>query len=281
MKDNVIDFEARYYLNKLSEAKSKLLNQDFKGAIEVLDDPCKKIDKLLDTELYCPQNIFESAVCLNLLGKDVYQRNFSRINFYEFYKLMASSYNNLGDKKKAKDFYNKAIKLDPVSLFARISEMELSLELKEYDDFLTKIQDAMYFAYSRQDMAKVYDLAGDYLVYKEDYEMALVSYNLSNIYVLKDEMASKIEDVAKNAEIDLDSKSFLAEDYMRKFYNTYKIALMPNPNIVKLSLTIAKDAYDKMDCCASKLCYEVAYDLTYDESLKPIIEELANKCKKK
>ena len=82
MKDNVVDFEAKYYLNKQSEAKKKLLNEDFKGVISVLEDPCKKIDELLDTELYCPQNVFEAAVCLNLLGKEVYQRNFARINFY-------------------------------------------------------------------------------------------------------------------------------------------------------------------------------------------------------
>ena len=62
MKDNVVDFEARYYLNKQKEAKEKLLNKDFKGAISVLKTPCEKIDKLLDTEIYCPQNIFESAI---------------------------------------------------------------------------------------------------------------------------------------------------------------------------------------------------------------------------
>ena len=280
MKDNIIDFEARYYLNKMDEAKSCLLNQDFRGIVNVLEDPCKKIDELLETEIYCPQNIFEQAVCLNLLGKEVYPRNFARINFYEFYKMMGAAFYNLGDKEKSKDYYEKAVKLDPASLFARIFEMKVSIELNDFEDFLTKIQDAMYFAYYRSDMAKVYDLAGDYLVYKKDYEMALVSYNLSNSYVLNDDMVTKIKETAEKAEIDLNEKSFLAEDYMRKFYNTYKIALMPNQNIEKLSLAVAKDAYKNKDWWASKLCYEINYDLTYDESLLPIIDELKEKCKK-
>ena len=280
MKDNVVDFEARYYLNKQSEAKEKLLNKDFNGAISVLKTPCEKIDKLLDTEIYCPQNIFESAVCLNFLGKEVHQTNFSKINFFDFYLMMGASYYNLDDKKTAKEYYEKAIKLDPCSLFARVFEMKICIELNNFEDFLTKIQDAMFFAYFRADMAKVYNFAGDYLVYKKDYEMALVAYHLSNVYELNDDIAIKIKETASKAEIDTNSKDFLAEDYMKKFYNAYKIALMPNQNMINLSMAMGKDSYSKKDYWTSKLCYEIAYDLTYDESIKPIIKDLEEKCKK-
>ena len=274
MKENVVDFEIEYYLNKQKEAQEKLLNHEFEEVINLLKEPCEKIDEVYESDIYCPQNIFETAICLNYLGKEVHQNNLSKINFYDFYLMMASANYNLNNYEIARDYYRKAIKLDPASCIARYFEMEIDFKLNYYDDFISNAKDALYFAYTRPDMAKIYKLVGDYLRHEKDYEMAIVAYHLSIVYDLNDEVAKIVQDTAKEGKIDIEKEDWLSESYMNKFFNTYKIPLMPNELLYNLAKAMGDDAYGKKHYGAAKLGYKIAYELMLDEELKPILDEI-------
>lgn len=275
MKENVVSFELQYYLNILREAKKKQTNKEYKEVVKLLKEPLKKLNEITSGEVYCPQNVFESAVMLNYLGKEVHQNNFAKVNYYDLYLMNAISNYELGNIEEAQKSFKQAIKLNPVSSIARRYDIEIDLKNKHYDDVLNNLQDAMFFAYKRPDIAKIYRLAGDYLRTQKDFEMALVSYYLSLAYDIDDNMMNNINDTAKEGEIDLESEDWLSESYMRKFLNAYKIPIMPNQKIYDLALAMGEDAYNKKAYKASKYSYQIAYDLMLDDELKPKLEELA------
>ena len=275
MNEKVIDFELQYFLNKQKEAQEKIKNHEFQSVIETLKEPMEKIEELANTEIYCPQNLFESAVCLNYLGKEVHQNSFAKINFYDFYLMLAASYYNLNKLDESQKYYKMAIKLDPVSSIARQYDIEIDLKNKHYDDVLNNLQDAMYFAYTRPDIAKIYKLSGDFLRAQKDYEMSIVSYFLSIVYDINDDVANLAKEVANEAGIDIDSEEWLSEAYMKKFFNTYKIPLMPNQKLYELAKAMGDDARSKREYKAAKFSYQLAYNLMLDDELKPVLDELS------
>ena len=147
-EQKVIDIDVEYFLNKEKEAQEALLDSKFDKALEIVKEPISQIDKFYQLEIYCPQNVFDSAILLNYLGKEVKQSSFAKVNFYDFYLIAGSANYNLDNKEKAREYYQKAIKLNPASSIARIFDIRISEEINDYDNLLGKFQDALYFAYN-------------------------------------------------------------------------------------------------------------------------------------
>ena len=272
MRGNVVSFEAEYYSNKSKEAQAALKNDEYEKVLEIIKEPLSKIDSLDEIEVYCPQNIFEQIILLNLLGKEVHQNSFSKINYFEFYLMAATSYSSLNNFEKAKEFYEKAIKLNPANSVARISAMRVATKMNYFDGFLNNIKDAMFFAYTRNDIGQIFELAGDYLTHEKDYEMALVAYHLSIVYRIDDSVAQKITEILKKENIE--SKDWLSEYYMKKFNNTYEIPLMPNEKIVLLAEAMGADARKNNAYGVSIFSYNIAYELTLDDKYKKELDEV-------
>lgn len=277
MKDKIVDFETTYFLNKRKECQNAFAKNEYQKVIDIINAPLSKIDNMLDVEIYCPQNVFDKAIFLNYLGKEVKQTSFSKINYYDFYMMAAESQFALDNKKEARELFKKAIKLNPASSRARGFELLISIQLNDYEDFLAKIQDALFFAYNRADMALFYKMLGDYLLHIGDHEMGMVSYNLSMTYKPDETIVQIIRNTAKDLNLDIESNNYLSENYMRKFHNTYNIPLMPNSKLSDLAIKMGEDAYNKKAYKAAKFSYEIAYELTYDETIKKKVEELNGK----
>ena len=275
MKGNIVSFEAEYFLTKEKEAREAMQNEDFEKTLNIIKEPLFKIEGLDDVELYCPQNAFDQIIFLNLLGKEVHQTSFSKINYYEFYLIAASSYVYLNNLEKAKEYYEKAIKLNPASSVARISKLKIDIKTGNFENVLNDIKDAMFFAYSRNDIGEIFEIAGDYLSHENDYEMALVAYHFSIVYKVDDSVAVKITDTACKGNIDDDSKDWLSDYYMKKFYNTYKIPLMPNEKLVLLAESMGKDAFKNKAYGVSMFSFNIAYNLTLDEKYKKELDEVS------
>ena len=280
MKDNVVDFETEYFLKKQKEAHVAFDQNDFNKTLAIIAEPIKKIEEINETEVYCPQNVFDAAIFLNYLGKPVKQTNFSKVNYYDFYMMEGSSLFNLEYKKEARDFFRKAIKLNPCGISARILELLISVELDDYENFLENIQDALFFVYDRENMSLVYKLAGDYLLHIGDHELGIVAYHLSLLYKLDDTVANLVKTVGQELNIDIDSQDWLSETYLKKFHNTYKIPIMPNEKLITLAKAMGKEAQIKKSYKVALFVYKIAYELTYEESILKTIEYIEGMIKK-
>ncbi len=277
MSEKIVSFELQYYVSKQKEAKKCLLERKFDEVIKILKEPIEKIDEVCKGDIYCPQNVFEAAVCLNYLEKEVHQNSFSKINFYDLYLMMGASHYNLENYSEAQRYYTMAIKLDPVSSIARQFSIDINLKVNNLDDILSSIQDAMFFAYTREDIAQIYKLTGDFLRIQKDYEMSIVAYFLSNVYTINSEIIKLAKKSAHEENIEINSEEWLSEGYMKKFHNTYKIPLLPNQKLYELAKAMGEDAYNKKQFTIARNSYQLAYNLMLDEELKPILDELSRK----
>ena len=118
---------------------------------------------------------------------------------------------------------------------------------------------------------------GFYLFEKEDYEMAIVAYYLSNVYEVTENSMNEVKHISEVAKIDIDSKQWLSEEMMSELYDKYKVPLLPNQNLVKLSIAMANDAYEKKAYQTSLFSYQIAYELTLEEEYIEKIKELKEK----
>lgn len=286
MENNVVDIEMEYFKRKNKEAYDKLVNKEFESVKELLVEPISKIneqfgeEQFKEVKKYCPQNIFEAAIFLNFLEPKAKDNDFASINYYDFYLMNAASNYNLGNLKESKIDYKKAIKFNPASSVARLQVLEIDKREKEFSTFVDDIKELFKYAYRRRDIALAYRDLGYYLVEIEDYEMAIVAYYLSNIYEVTEKSLEEIKNISETAKIDLESKQWLSEEMMGELYNKYKVPLLPDQNLVKLSVAMAKDAYEKKAYQTSLFSYQIAYELTLEEEYGEKIKELAEKIKK-
>ena len=191
----------------------------------------------------------------------------------------AASNFNLGNLKESKEDYKKAIKFNPASSVARLQVLEIDKREKEFTTFVDDIKELFKYAYRRRDIALAYRDLGFYLFEIEDYEMAIVAYYLSNVYEVTEISMQEVKHIAETAKIDLDSKQWLSEEMMSELYDKYKVPLLPDQNLVKLSAAMAKDAYEKKAYQTSLFSYQIAYELTLEEEYAEKIKELVEKIK--
>lgn len=281
MGDNVINLELEYFKRKNDEAYNMLIKKEFKKVIEHLKEPLEKIEvKLTGQKVYCPQNIFEATIFLNLLEPKATEEDFGNINYYDFYLINASANYNLGQYEEARKYYEKAIEINPSSAVARLQKMEIDKTEKKFDNFVEDIKEFFKYAYRRTEMARAYRNVGYYLYEKKDYEMAIVAYFLSNAYEVTETAINEAGTIAETAEIDLDSKQWLSEELLGELYEKYKIPLLPNPDLVMLANVVSDDAYNKEALISARFLYQVAYELTLEEEKLQKIEELNEKITK-
>ncbi|MBO5143548.1 MAG: hypothetical protein J6C46_11280 [Clostridia bacterium] len=275
MENNVINIENEYFRRKNKEAYDKLMNREFDEVTELLEEPISKIEESIKAESkYCPQNIFDAAIFLNFLEPKASEKDFAKINYYDFYLMNAASNFNLGNFKESKEDYKKAIKLNPASSIARLQTLEIDKREKDFDTFVDDIKEFFKYAYRRKDMALAYRDLGFYLFEIEDYEMAIVAYYLSNVYEVTESSMSEVNHIAEVTGIDLNSKQWLSEEMMSELFDKYKVPLLPNQNLVKLSVAMANDAYEKKAYQTSLFSYQIAYELTLDEEYMEKIKEI-------
>jgi len=272
--------DLEYLLEKQKEGINKLQKSDFNGVIRGLKEPLKKIEEVIENtngDVYCPQNIFDTCIFLNCLGKEVKQEDFPPLNFYDFYLLNAAANFNLNNLEESKTNYEKALKLNPASDICRVQLLNIKSQKNDYENFLDDIYEAFYFAYRRVEIGHLYKYVGDYLKHIKDYEMSVVAYCLSALYDLDDEAYKCADEVSKEGKFSLEDKEWLSEEYMNNFYQKYKIPLMPNERIIQLAEQMGDDAYNKKVYPISRFSYGIAYDLTLDEKYKKILEDIQSK----
>ena len=86
MENNIVNLEEEYFKKKNKEAYETLMDKDFKKVNELLEEPLNKIETSVKETVYCPQNIFEAGIFLNFLDKKVEQKDFAKINYYDFWQ---------------------------------------------------------------------------------------------------------------------------------------------------------------------------------------------------
>lgn len=273
MENKIVNLEEEYFKKKNQEAYVALMNREFEKVIAILKEPIEKIENSVKKSVYCPQNIFEAGILLNFFDNKIEQKDFSKVNYYDFFLMSGAAKYNLSLLDESKSDYQKAIQFNPTSAVARLQVLEIEKCQKQYDTFLLEVQEFFKYAYRRGDIARAYRDIGYYLYDKKDYEMALVAYYLSNIYEMSELAINEIKHIEKEAGIDLESKAWLSEEMMGKLTNQYKIPLLPNEKLTSLALALAEDATQKGALKVAKFAYQVAYELTLEEKYRQKIEE--------
>ncbi len=274
MEQKEIDID--YFKKANTECYKLLSNKKYKEAKKALVKPIQELEEHKLNTMYCPQNIFEAAILLNFVEKSISQKDFAKINVYDFYLMAGAASYNLGNLQEARTLYEKAIAVNPTSAVARLQIMEIDKREKQFESFLEQAKEFFKFAYRRSHIARGYRNVGYYLYEKKDFEMSIVAYYLSNVYELSELATNEVKHIAMDMNIDLNATLWLSEECLKNLLDKYGIPLLPNQELVNLAKAMAEDAKSKQAFQAEQFACQVVYDLTLETEYLDRIKEISD-----
>lgn len=275
MENNVVNIEQGYFEKRDLQIQKLLASGHYLAAKKLLKETLTKIEKKLKGAMVlCPQNMIEKRIMLNLLGKEASTREFSKINYYNFYLMMGNVEYNLQHFGEARKYYRKAIELNPTDSKAKLQILKMNQMERKYDMIIADLNNLFKFAYKKKEVAAAYRYLGYYLCEIKDYEMSLVAYFNSIVYEINEMAMKEIDDIIELEGIKLGSKECLSDEYLNKLCYKYHISAKPNEDVVNIIVGLAEKALAKNSLKVAKRAYKIAYELTLNLDYVLAVDEV-------
>jgi tetratricopeptide (TPR) repeat protein len=197
----------------------------------------------------------------------------SELPYSEYYR----TYGDLcvkGAKYKAgADAYKNAICWNPVDLDAVLGLAECYKYLNMLERYLIVTKEAYRLCCTRATMARYYRNMGFYFLSKYKPETARACYIYSNIYYHTENADSELAYI----ESALKQKTpQLAIAEMQKMFDGEGIEPGPSPDTIGVIYRVGEIMMESSDYRLARDCFSIVYDITGEEQLGKLLEELEN-----
>lgn len=197
----------------------------------------------------------------------------SELPYGEYYR----TYGDLcvkGAKYKAgADAYKNAICWNPVDLDAVLGLAECYKYLNMLERYLIATKEAYRLCCTRATMARYYRNMGFYFLSKYKPETARACYIYSNIYYHTENADSELAYI----ESALKQKTpRLAIAEMQKMFDGEGIEPGPSPDTIGVIYRVGEIMMESSDYRLARDCFSIVYDITGEEQLGKLLEELEN-----
>jgi len=262
----------------IEEAQFQMYKKNYKRALELLEGIIKKIEG--DYPNYREDEVsqyfnFDNAL-EEIIYKEIYQpKKEVRINpesFAKLYSLYGSLLFELRRYDEAQETLEKAMKWNPVKAEIMFELGEIFKLRKQYDEYLELTKRCLECAYSSRHIARCYRNLGYYYIEQKEYDTAIVLYYLSLQFDNEDKTAS-----SELLYISQETGKQIKEPSLKKVETIMKkqgIQFGANPLVYNIAFFLGKDAQENKEFDAARYFYEIAYELTGDEDVKKIIDDL-------
>lgn len=263
--------------NVITDAIAAQKSGDHERAIQLCQDFIQENEhRYMDdiTDYYCCQNFFEVLMFGELTSPQKEVRIIG-VPFDELYMIIGSSFLELGEAEYAEQALYFAHNWNPMCAEISFEHTECLKMHGDMDRFRDEIMDIFQIAYTKGSVARAYRYLAFYFSETEEWEAANMCCQMSLIY----EEHSKVQE--ELAFIDEQSQTEYAEltpASMLRIAKTYGIPLGPSQDIINLAISRADSYMEDEERQEDALyLYEIAYDLTDNPKLIPLIHELEEK----
>lgn len=173
--NSLYDGAIKYFDEKIFEKAKKQMEYIFSKYKEffIFDNKCIKLSFADTIEMWLYIAYYKPS-------REVYLTEVDNSDFYRIYGKILFELENYNEAIKA---FKLSLKWDPVNVDALINISEVYYQLKEEDAFLKHIKLALEFATCKEDLAICYKYLGNYYLEKDQYELSISLYSLSNSIV--------------------------------------------------------------------------------------------------
>lgn len=191
----------------------------------------------------------------------------------EYYRTYGELALKLSKYRAAENAYKKAICWNPVDLDSYLGLAECYRNLDMAGRFLEVTKQAYRYCCTRATMARYYRNMGYYFVTEYKPEIARVCYLYSNIYYHTD---NADKELAFISEATGDCKTDYSIPDMQKMLVEANVEPGPDSKTIGIVYRVGEIMMQDREIKLAKDCFSIVYDITQEEGLKKLLEEMEN-----
>lgn len=260
----------------IDKATSYMEKHKFDKARDVLEKEIKKVEEMGlyedddFTEYHSFNEKFEEMIYEEFSKPEKDVCNVSE-PLGELYYLYGKALLELKSKKGAEAALQKAVRWNPVCSKYHLQIAELKRG-SDYDGMLKATDEALKWAFSKEDMGNCFLYLGYYFDYKEAHEAAMGCYNICTEWGSPDNRFTAetfmISDKLFN-EADIPTYK-----EMEKYAIQYNVPIAYNGKIVDFAIEQGKKAYSDRDVEKAHYLFSIVYEITDAENVRETLEQL-------
>lgn len=191
----------------------------------------------------------------------------------EYYRTYADLCVKLQKYKRAEDAYKKALCWNPVDLDSYLGLAECYKYLNMMSRYLDVTKQAYRFCCTRATMARYYRNMGFYYLSAYKPEVARACYIYSNIYYKTDNADAELSYIEQALNQETPK---LSVKEMQKMFDDEGIEPGPSSDTIGVIYRVGQIMMESQDYRLAKDCFSIVYDITQEEQLEKLLEELEN-----
>ena len=261
----------------LEEANFQLYEKNWDKALKIIESLIKRIEEMnwynddAVSEYHSFNNFFEEIIYKEIFKPSKKIRGIPE-NYADVYFKYGIILFELKKYDEAKNALEKANKYNPINVYILFELSEIYKMNKNWDKYLEINKKCLELAYDSTALARCYRNYGFYFVEMDKYEIATVLFFLSmhfdqNAKIAQSELLYISQKTGKNI------KQPDAEE-IEKILEDIGLKLGANEIILGIAMSIAFEALNKNNNEIAKHFFEIFYDLTKDEEIKKLIDNI-------
>lgn len=260
----------------LDEMRFAVYKKEYQRALDVIEPLVRKADEnpmFKDDSVSLYFNFgefFEELIYAQVKRpeKDVRKAEFPFANIYLNY---GSLLVELKRVEEANVTLKKALRWNPVNMGIRNEYMETLKIMGKLDEYFEMAVESFKYAYRLKDVGRCFRNLGWYFVEKQMYKEAIGAYLLSTHYDCDNNTAQAelyyIQQIAPLA------KEPTVEE-MKSIADEYGFPTGPDMGVLQTAFAYGKHFAENSAYNGARYCWGILYELTCDEDIKAMIDEL-------
>lgn len=193
-------------------------------------------------------------------------------DFSDMYIIRGFLYMQEPNMKAAIEALNKAVRCNPVNLYAYFQLAEANKLTGNLDEYIDLTRQALSFATTKAELARCYRNFGFYFIEKENYTDAINMYHLSSDYEKNDAVASELFYISQKTgeKIGPPDQEKVLETIQEHF-----IQVGASEPVLGIAEALGKKALDDKQFDMAMYCLGLLYNLTGNSEAKELLDKIA------
>lgn len=261
----------------LDEVRFNIYKKDYEKALELMENLVKKTEEnpLYQndsvTEYFSFATPFEFFMYVQLHKADK-EIKWIEYPYSSIYLQYGSLLIDLKRYQEANLILEKAVRWNPMSAKILFEYAESFKILGQLDDYIEVTKRGFSVAYTRNEVARAYRNWGYYFIEQEKYQAAIGCYLLSLEYE-KDSKGAQSELFYIHQKTNGSVKQPTIEE-LEQIAEEEGFSLEINEDVLGIAFAYGKHFLEEGEMDGARVMFEIVYELTYDETVKDILDKL-------
>ena len=277
--DRIVTNNMTSYESVLEEVRFKQHEKKYDEALVLIEGMIRKLEEAhmfeddQVNEYHCFNEFFEE-VLYRINANPARELRQASFPYDEIYTLYGSLLIDLRRPKDAEAALATAMKWNPSSAQIAIEHAETYKVQGDMETFFRLTIETFKCAFRPKQVARCFRNLGFYFIEKELWEEAVACFAMSLQFDKESTMAmSELYYIQQKAGKVIPPPGM---DQLKKYADQYGFPAGADPDVLGLSFAYGKHFAEAGDTAGTRYCWQITYDLTDDEEIKKMMDELPN-----